>query len=126
MSNAACKLFLDANQHHGLDPSLPPPAPLPLDPALAKQRLSQCVVGVQDDWAGTKLLLQHYFPWLPLDGDNSRENTGNWGAETRDDLRPELLEVILRYNQCDMELYTHARVLFERLGVVAVGERPST
>jgi hypothetical protein len=113
MSNAACKLFCDAHTHHGLDPTGGIPPQRPLDVEVAKRRMSQCLVGLQEDWEGTKRLLRRWAPWLGID-DKVRENTGNWGAENAHELRPELRELILAYNQCDVELYRHARTLFAR------------
>ena len=35
-----------------------------LDAGLAVGRLRHCVVGLQDDWAGSKRSLAHWFPWI--------------------------------------------------------------
>ena len=101
--------------HHGLDPLDPAQQPRPVNVTLevAKARLSQCVVGLQEDWPGTKRMLRHWAPWLVIE-DRMRENTGKWEAERADELKPELLQVILDHNQCDVELYRYARRLFAR------------
>jgi hypothetical protein len=64
MSDAACKLFCDAHTHHGLDPHGPAPPAIAVNLTLAKDRLRQCVVGLQEDWETTKLVMAHFMPWL--------------------------------------------------------------
>lgn len=67
----------------------------------------------QEDWENTKRVIWHWFPWLEF-ADTSRHNVGNVTAERSGNLRPELRQVLLDYNQCDSALYEHARVLFRR------------
>lgn len=34
------------------------------DVGLAKARLDRCVVGLLEDWEGTKAVMKHWFPWM--------------------------------------------------------------
>ena len=93
------------------------PAPLPadvtsraassLDAGLAIERLEKCVVGTQEDWAGARRAIDHWFPWLSFD-DDVRRNVGFSDAETRQTLRPELSAAIERCNACDLAVYEAA------------------
>ena len=78
-----------------------------LDAALAIERLETCVVGTQEDWAGARRAIDHWFPWLSFD-DDVRRNVGFSDAETRQTLRPELSAAIEKCNACDLAVYEAA------------------
>ena len=78
-----------------------------MDAGLAIERLEKCVVGTQEDWAGARRAIDHWFPWLSFD-DDVRRNVGFSDAETRQTLRPELSAAIERCNACDLAVYEAA------------------
>ena len=78
-----------------------------LDAGLAIERLEKCVVGTQEDWAGARRAIDHWFPWLSFD-DDVRRNVGFSDAETRQTLRPELSAAIEKCNACDLAVYEAA------------------
>ena len=78
-----------------------------IERALAVERLEKCVVGTQEDWAGARRAIDHWFPWLSFD-DDVRRNVGFSDAETRQTLRPELSAAIEKCNACDLAVYEAA------------------
>ena len=66
MEDTACKMLSAANWHKGRTPSevdalRASGASLPrCDPQRAAARLRKCVVGLQNDWAGTQRVLRHW------------------------------------------------------------------
>jgi hypothetical protein len=118
--DAACKMLCSAKslegqpieghfQHEMI--SLPPPKPY--TPEQATLRLSRCVVGILERWHETLDVLAAFFPWMLLDDWAENINRKKELMETRETLRPELVQVIERYNSCDRIVYGTALDMFE-------------
>ncbi|KAH8051866.1 hypothetical protein JL721_11010 [Aureococcus anophagefferens] len=117
--DAMCKNTLGLSLHRGrlpedvdarraAEPALFAAYEADLDAGLAVDRLRHCVVGLQDDWAGSKRSLAHWFPWI-ASVDDARRNAGlGAAAETRDTLRPDLRAALEACNACDLALYDAA------------------
>ena len=117
--DAMCKNTLGLSLHRGRlpedvdarraeEPALFAAYEADLDAGLAVGRLRHCVVGLQDDWAGSKRSLAHWFPWI-ASVDDARRNAGlGAAAETRDTLRPDLRAALEACNACDLALYDAA------------------
>ncbi|GMI21106.1 hypothetical protein TeGR_g3842 [Tetraparma gracilis] len=83
-----------------------------MDERKAMGHLDKCLVGLQDDWEGTKDMIWHWFPWLTFE-DDVKVNTGmGKAAEKRQELRHEIRERLEGCNQCDMAVYEHAKERF--------------
>ncbi|KAH8049094.1 hypothetical protein JL722_12094 [Aureococcus anophagefferens] len=117
--DAMCKNTLGLSLHRGrlpedvdarraAEPALFAAYEADLDAGLAVDRLRHCVVGLQDDWAGSKRSLAHWFPWI-ASIDDARRNAGlGAAAETRDTLRPDLRAALEACDACDLALYDAA------------------
>ena len=84
---------------------------------ISVHNVNQCVVGLSERWHDTKIIIHEFFPWLDM---NSREpdrqrnsNTIATARETRDTLKPELLQLLLENNKCDMVVYKAMLERFE-------------
>jgi hypothetical protein len=115
MSDAACAAvlglkFTSGRFAHAME--LPPEIPASLY-AQARANVQRCVVGLQDRWAETLQVLDVWFPWIDYSVDPTRKKMSLYsGTETRNTLRPELHEVLVRLNPCDMMLYEEMQRLF--------------
>lgn len=120
-SNSLCKMLLGQNHFKGKTPAELNWEDIEKGESTVKEeggigraieRLDQCVVGLQSEWEVTKIMIWRFFPWLEFE-DSAKMNTGRGGAaETRDELRSELMKVILDYNECDMKVWEHAQERF--------------
>ncbi|GMI18011.1 hypothetical protein TrLO_g14545 [Triparma laevis f. longispina] len=120
-SNSLCKMLLGQNHFKGKTPAELNWEDIEKGESAVKEeggigraieRLDQCVVGLQSEWEVTKTMIWRFFPWLEFE-DSAKMNTGRGGAaETRDELRSELMKVILDYNECDMKVWEHAQERF--------------
>lgn len=119
MSNAACRSLAGAKATSGMsfsgDAAVPLPPPLTIeDKRRALTHVRQCVVGLLERWESTLTVVGEWFPWLNLNVDRKRRKMFLYsGKESRSDLRPDLNEVLVRLNDCDMELYSEMERLFE-------------
>lgn len=121
LSNAMCKMLTGAKTHSGRFPNETEADPAAAtatfpDALLATRRLSQCVVGVQEEWADTTRVIRHYFPWIPV-ADRVRGNVGFSAAgevapgaalETAATLPRALIDVFDTHNRCDLALHAAA------------------
>jgi hypothetical protein len=117
MSDAACAAVLGLKFTTGRVAeaiSLPPEIPTALYPQ-ARQNIQQCVIGLQERWKETLQVLDHWFPWMDYSEDPTRKKMSLYsGIERRGTLRPELYDVLVRLNPCDMMLYEEMVRLFDR------------
>jgi hypothetical protein len=115
MSDAACAAVLGLKFTTGRMAaaiSLPPEIPRSLYPQ-ARSNLQQCVIGLQERWADTLHVLDHWLPWIDFSRDPQIKKMSLYsGLETRTTLRRELFEVLVKLNPCDMMLYEEAQRLF--------------
>jgi len=83
-----------------------------------QERVSRCVVFTQHRCKESKLVMEHYIPWLaPFVNCGIRENKGAIEkAQLQDGLAA---EVILKHNQLDEEVYQFAIKLFEEQLAIA-------
>jgi hypothetical protein len=119
MSNAACRSLADAKTTSGLHVSaeisilLPPPLS-DEDVSQAITNVRQCVVGIFDRWDATLTVMSEWFPWLSLHVGRSRHKMFLFSdKESPEQLRPDLRDLLVRLNYCDMVLYTEMQILFE-------------
>merc|ERR1711907_186623 len=117
MSNAACRMFCGQNNLKG---RLPNAARLdrnePCTFEIARLRLSQCVVGMQEKWNDTLRVLGRWAPWIDTrDACPSGSAGRNEGvrAERIGDLPVALVELLRKHNACDLKLYRYAQERFE-------------
>jgi hypothetical protein len=76
-------------------------------------RASQCIVGIQEDWTSTLAVMEHWFPWMGnLERDHRRLFARN--AEKPNDLPASHIEIIERYNPCDIHLYDSVTAIFNK------------
>merc|ERR1711976_497046 len=80
---------------------------------IAKENLGKCIVGLFDRREETAQIFNYWFPWLKYD-EGVRMNPGSKSANRRKKLKSEFLELILKYNQNDKELYEYANLRFEQ------------
>jgi hypothetical protein len=118
MSDAVCKTIANENISRGkilefvAEPDivvLPPPGRPLTDQAVATalSNVKHCVVGLLEDLPESKGIVNHWFPWLDF-GEYTYRRTLLALGDMRSkawDLRPELKDIIVRYNQCDIKLY---------------------
>lgn len=117
MGDAACAAVLGLKFTTGRAAtqqlSLPPTIPASTYPQ-AKSNLQQCVVGLQERWNETLQVLDVWIPWIDFSTDAQRRKMKLYsGVETRHTLRPELHDVLVRLNPCDMMLYEEMQRLFQ-------------
>ena len=65
-SNGAVKALSTANVHKGRIYDVETPMYRPMSLPVAKKRMEQCVVGIQEHWSDTTLVLRHWFPWVEV------------------------------------------------------------
>eukprot|EP01041_Mallomonas_annulata_P002467 gene2467-4787_t len=117
LEDAACRVMSNERQTSGIIIK-PPPFQLPIPPPLpsyaipvALNNIEKCVVGLLEKWELTKRMLKFWYPWMDLHRDRKKMSLYK-GKETLESLRPDLKEVIERYNRCDMQLYEKALEIF--------------
>ena len=84
------------------------PAPLDVNHTLniSITNMNHCVVGILERWTDTKRVMNKWFPWINVDIDMPKMFKSNVTTkETRHTLRPELYQVMVTLNPCDMQLY---------------------
>lgn len=130
MCDTMCKMLLGLNLYKGRSPAeveadrsqrphLFAALDVSLNLTMAASRLSQCVVGLQDDWPAVARAISTWFPWIVIT-DDTRLNTGfGMAAETRDSLLPELRSILEECNKCDLALYNIAVEVRHRQDLVA-------
>lgn len=80
----------------------------------ALSNVQHAVVGILERWSDSIRVMNHWFPWIDFSSDpNKRRMFLFSGKETWRDLRPDLLQVLLELNQCDMRLYERMLEKFE-------------
>jgi len=110
LEDAACRVLANERGTSGLivsSPSEPVTIPPPLSAAAtsrALRNIDSCVVGLLERWTDTKRVMKFWFPWMDLGRDRKKMSL-YVGKETTESLRPDLREVIERYNRCDLQLY---------------------
>jgi hypothetical protein len=130
MSEAGCRALADEKHTTGriigtgtsnggggglTDLSLPPPLSRDAEDRAIEQNLPRCAVGILEQWAETKRVLRHWFPWLDFSRETHRRKMHVYsGKETVDSLRPAIRHVLEEVNRCDLRLYARMRELFEK------------
>ena len=80
----------------------------------AISRLQYTIVGILERWNDTVKVINHWFPWIDFTNDFNRKRMFIFrGKENRDELLPELYEVLANFNRCDMNLYDHMKIRFD-------------
>ena len=120
LKNAFCRSLLNRRTTTGLEGVLSLESPPELDEEDVQQAVAnmrRCVVGVLERWDESTAVIRRWFPWIPLTDEASTDRRLNQGdkkvRERREELRPELLELILRHNDCDLRVYRELRRVFE-------------
>ncbi len=114
MSDAACRTMANVKTTAGLEnpTEVPVPAELSKEQTItALNNAKKCVVGVLERWDDTVRVINHWFPWIFFD--NKFDMQLNRGAPNNRFIRPDLYEVTLRNNKCDMLLYNQMVSQFE-------------
>lgn len=120
MENAACRSVTGLKATSGIvfQEGTRVPLPEPLEPEvtpLALANVKQCTVGILERWNETIDVMGLWFPWMDFTSDPQRRKMWLYsGKETKDELRPDLYEVLVRHNGCDMRLYDEMTRLFDR------------
>jgi hypothetical protein len=115
MSDAACRTMANIKTTAGLEN----PTEIAVPPELtqdetrrALENSKHCVIGVLERWEDTVRVINHWFPWIFFD--NKFGLQLNRGSSSNRYIRPDLLEVTIRNNQCDMHLYDQMVHQFEK------------
>lgn len=78
--------------------------------------MNQCVVGIVEQWSDTKRVINEWFPWIDIEGTESygkRTTSEVLNKEKRHSLRPDILQLLLTLNACDMLLYEAMLLRFD-------------
>lgn len=71
--------------------------------------MKHCVIGLQEHWADSLKMVNHWFPWIDTSRDPYRRKLqlvqGQESHELLRAERPDLYDVLVEYNNCDMVLY---------------------
>ncbi len=119
MSNAACRSLAGVKTTSGLQVNLNSSIPLPKslsdeESCQAMINVRKCVVGIFDRWETTLTVISEWFPWLNLHTNRARRKMFLYsGKESPEQLRPDLRDLLMRLNDCDMKLYVEMQKLFE-------------
>lgn len=126
MEDAACRALANEKATTGLivgvdEIIIPPPLS---DEAIssALNNVEKCVVGILERWDETKEVLGYWFPWMDFSEKSNRRKMFLFsGKETPEELKPELISVLLQVSKCDMLLYEKMLKLFEvQLSVIKI------
>jgi hypothetical protein len=92
------------------------PEPLTVsEEEFALGNVDHCVVGLQEEWASTKRVLEHWFPWIDTGVKMKTERMNmSLDHESLEEIRPDLRATVEEMNVCDMRLYEKMRTLFEK------------
>jgi hypothetical protein len=80
------------------------------------------VVGILERWTESKEVIKFWFPWMDFAQDPDKKiipipmmplDLEIFTKETANSLRPELKNILLTANSCDMRLYEKMLLLFE-------------
>jgi plasmid replication initiation protein len=80
------------------------------------------VVGILERWTESKEVIKFWFPWIDFAQDPDKkiipilfkpDNLEIFTKKTANSLRPELKDILLTANSCDMRLYEKILLLFE-------------
>lgn len=126
LADAACRQILGRRELTGVVTtseglsSHPSPVPAHMYEE-ATSNVDRCVLGLQEDWARTETVVNHWLPWLDFDT-TVRESQHSYAAGIRpSDLRPDLRAAIEDANRCDMHLYEHMQERFDAMWKQVVG-----
>jgi hypothetical protein len=125
MSETACRVVLGLRSTTGVltdvDVVTSLPDPIPRERyAEATARADRCVLGLQEDWVRTEVVLSYWLPWIQFD--RTADEMRIYGnVERPQDLSEEVLAVIEEMNSCDLHLYNHIRSRFDAMWKYVVG-----
>ena len=118
LENAACRALANEKATTGLlagvdEISLPPPlSQKSIETAL--NNIQHCVVGILERWDDSKRVFKFWFPWLDFTEEPDRKKMNLPGEkEKASDLKPELYELLIRLNNCDIQLYEKMLNIFD-------------
>lgn len=114
MSDAACRTMANIKTTAGLENPVEisvPPELTYKETQRALENSKQCVIGILERWDDTIRVINHWFPWISFD--NKFDLQLNRGSASNRYIRPDLYEVTVRNNLCDMELYNQMLQQFE-------------
>lgn len=114
MSDSMCRTLLGRRTSTGIENphNLALPTQLTeVDALQAIENTKKCVIGMTDRWSETLTLISSWFPWIHI-SEEIRLNTAERGYRD-DEIRQDLLDVILEHNRCDLHLYSEMKQIFE-------------
>jgi hypothetical protein len=118
MMDAACRTMvnqrLSSGRIVGQDDLRIPDRLTVADHQLALQHIDQCIIGMVEDWNATMLIIHHFFPWIDFRHNRDRKQMSVVkGKEGILSIRPDLAQVIIEHNPCDMKLHSRMIEIFE-------------
>jgi hypothetical protein len=116
VQDAACRALADRKRTSGRlsQDALIPEDLTEWDREFALANIESCVVGLQEDWANTKKILNHWFPWMTTEYYEENLFPGIDRKESMHTIRPDLREIIERENMCDLRLFAIMKILFAK------------
>jgi hypothetical protein len=122
MEDAACKALANEKTTTGFTFTTNTTT-MPMPPLISQEgvnhaldNVQKCVVGILERWNESKEIFKVWFPWIEFSRNADRRSMFygyTFKKETIDDLRPELKEILLTANSCDMQLHKKMLLLFE-------------
>ena len=94
-----------------------PGGPTPAEVAVAVTNADKCVIGLLERWPETKKVMNEWFPWIDMSHNSDRRKMQVYkdsDKETMHTLRPELYDILIHVNPCDMLLYNNMITRFNK------------
>ena len=94
-----------------------PGGPTPAEVAIAVTNADKCVIGLLERWPETKKVMNEWFPWIDMSHNSDRRKMQVYkddNKETIYTLKPELYDILIHVNPCDMLIYNNMITRFNK------------